>query len=118
MLEKTTDGFEIAEADFALRGPGHVLGTRQSGKAALRVADPQRDREILEDARRRAFHLVTTERFDAPEWAMVKSAVLDRFGEVMDLAKTGVREASGGRQPSVSCGPVAVMQTPAPPGTG
>ena len=88
-LERTTDGFEIAEADFALRGPGHVLGTKQSGRAALRVADPQRDREILEDARRRAFHLVTTGRFDDAEWAMTKAAVLDRFGEVMELAKTG-----------------------------
>ena len=89
VLERTTDGFEIAEADFQQRGPGHVLGTRQSGKSALRVADPQRDREILEDARARAFHLVETGLFDEPEWAMVKADVLDRFGEVMELAKTG-----------------------------
>ena len=89
VLERTTDGFEIAEADFQQRGPGHVLGTRQSGKSALRVADPQRDREILEEARARAFHLVETGLFDEPEWAMVKADVLDRFGEVMELAKTG-----------------------------
>ncbi len=89
VLERTTDGFEIAEADFAQRGPGHVLGTRQSGKSALRVADPQRDRDLLEQARRRAFHLVETGQFDQPEWAMVKAEVLDRFGEVLELAKTG-----------------------------
>ncbi|QDT14716.1 ATP-dependent DNA helicase RecG [Alienimonas californiensis] len=89
VLERTTDGFQIAEADFAQRGPGHVLGTRQSGKSALRVADPQRDRELLEMARRRAFHLVETGSFDLPEWAMVKAEVLDRFGEVLELAKTG-----------------------------
>ena len=89
VLERTTDGFDIAEADFAQRGPGHVLGTRQSGKSALRVADPQRDRDILETARRRAFHLVDTGMFDEPDWAMVKAEVLDRFGEVLELAKTG-----------------------------
>ena len=89
VLERTTDGFEIAEADFAQRGPGHVLGTRQSGKSALRVADPQRDRDLLEEARRRAFHLVETGQFDLPDWAMVKAEVLDRFGEVLELAKTG-----------------------------
>ncbi|MFH5803310.1 ATP-dependent DNA helicase RecG [Alienimonas sp. DA493] len=89
VLERTTDGFEIAEADFAQRGPGHVLGTRQSGKSALRVADPQRDRDLLETARRRAFHLVETAQFDEPDWAMVKAEVLDRFGEVLELAKTG-----------------------------
>ena len=89
VLERTTDGFEIAEADFQQRGPGHVLGTRQSGKSALRVADPSRDREILEDARAKAFHLVETGLLDDPEWAMVKAEVLDRFGEVMELAKTG-----------------------------
>ncbi|NNJ27115.1 ATP-dependent DNA helicase RecG [Alienimonas chondri] len=89
VLERTTDGFEIAEADFAQRGPGHVLGTRQSGKSALRVADPQRDRDLLEEARRKAFHLVDTGMFDQPEWAMVKAEVLDRFGEVLELAKTG-----------------------------
>ena len=66
-----------------------MLGTRQSGKSALRVADPQRDRALLEVARQRAFHLVDTEQFDAPDWAMVKAEVLDRFGEVLDLAKTG-----------------------------
>ena len=89
VLERTTDGFEIAEADFSQRGPGHVLGTRQSGKSALRVADPQRDRDILEEARARAFHLVETGLFDDPDWAMVKAEVLDRFGEVLELAKTG-----------------------------
>ena len=89
VLERTTDGFEIAEADFQQRGPGHVLGTRQSGKSALRVADPARDRDILDEARARAFHLVETGQFDDPDWAMVKAEVLDRFGEVLELAKTG-----------------------------
>ena len=43
ILEKTTDGFEIAERDVEARGPGDLLGTRQSGLPAMRVADPLRD---------------------------------------------------------------------------
>ena len=89
VLEQTGDGFRIAEADFELRGPGDVLGLRQSGQTALRRADLRRDAELLDEARRLAFHLVETGRFDAPEWAMVKADVLDRFGETMELPKTG-----------------------------
>lgn len=46
----TTDGFEIAEADLALRGPGDLAGTRQAGGAALKVADLVEDRQWLERA--------------------------------------------------------------------
>ena len=47
----TGDGFELAERDLELRGPGEVLGTRQSGLPALRVANLLRDRDIMETAR-------------------------------------------------------------------
>jgi ATP-dependent DNA helicase RecG len=47
----TDDGFAIAEADLALRGPGELTGTRQAGFAGLAVADPARDRQWLERAR-------------------------------------------------------------------
>jgi len=50
-LVDTSDGFEIAEMDLKLRGPGEFLGTRQSGLPALRVANILRDQEILEQAR-------------------------------------------------------------------
>jgi ATP-dependent DNA helicase RecG len=52
ILEKTTDGFEIAERDLQDRGPGDLLGTRQSGLPAMRVADPLRDLARLGEARR------------------------------------------------------------------
>ena len=48
---RTQDGFEIAEVDMELRGPGDVMGTQQSGMPDLRVADLLRDREILAAAR-------------------------------------------------------------------
>jgi ATP-dependent DNA helicase RecG len=52
VLEKTTDGFAIAEKDLETRGPGDLLGTRQSGLPAMRVADPLRDLARLGEARR------------------------------------------------------------------
>jgi ATP-dependent DNA helicase RecG len=53
-LVQTTDGFEIAERDLALRGPGDFFGTRQSGLPTLRVGDLLRDHQLMEDARREA----------------------------------------------------------------
>jgi ATP-dependent DNA helicase RecG len=50
----TDDGFEIAEADLALRGPGDLVGARQSGMPVLRVADPVADLDLIEEARRQA----------------------------------------------------------------
>ena len=88
-MVKTANGFEIAEADFALRGPGDVLGTRQHGQLPLRVADLRRDHKALLRARKTAFELVESGRFDQPEFAPLKIQVLDRFRELMDLKQTG-----------------------------
>jgi len=46
-MRETTDGFVIAERDLELRGPGEVLGTRQTGVAEFRIADLSRDRRLL-----------------------------------------------------------------------
>ena len=62
-MESTSDGFRIAEVDFELRGPGDVLGTRQSGSLPLRVADLVRDKALLEEARVAAFNLVESGEF-------------------------------------------------------
>jgi ATP-dependent DNA helicase RecG len=53
----TSNGFEIAERDLKLRGPGEFFGTRQHGDAAFSLAQPLRDHELLEFARREAFAL-------------------------------------------------------------
>jgi ATP-dependent DNA helicase RecG len=53
----TSNGFEIAERDLKLRGPGEFFGTRQHGDAAFSLAQPLRDHELLEFARREAFEL-------------------------------------------------------------
>jgi ATP-dependent DNA helicase RecG len=47
VIRATSDGFEIARRDLALRGPGELLGTRQTGLAQLRVADLMRDAHLL-----------------------------------------------------------------------
>lgn len=89
VLEATTDGFQIAEADFELRGPGDVLGTRQHGDLPLRVANIVRDRDLLLEARETAFRLVESGDFDEPEFAPLKLQVLERFGRLMDLPQSG-----------------------------
>jgi len=48
---RTQDGFEIAEVDLELRGPGDLMGTKQSGVLDLKIADLIKDRALLEDAR-------------------------------------------------------------------
>jgi ATP-dependent DNA helicase RecG len=51
IMERTSDGFEIAEADLKIRGPGEFLGTDQSGRPALRFGDLIEDRALVEQAR-------------------------------------------------------------------
>ena len=48
-MRDTTDGFKIAEIDLEIRGPGEVLGTRQTGLMQMRIADLQRDGYLLDD---------------------------------------------------------------------
>jgi ATP-dependent DNA helicase RecG len=57
-MVRTTNGFEIAETDLKLRGPGEFFGTRQHGQLGFHIANPLRDFELLELARRDALSLV------------------------------------------------------------
>ncbi|ABB34980.1 ATP-dependent DNA helicase RecG [Synechococcus sp. CC9605] len=61
VLVRSTDGFEIAEMDLRLRGPGQVLGTRQSGLPDLALASLADDGAVLEDARTAAQELLKTD---------------------------------------------------------
>lgn len=58
-MVRTTDGFQIAETDMELRGPGEVTGTKQSGLIRFKIADIMNDRPILEAARQMASDLLT-----------------------------------------------------------
>ena len=68
-MVRTGDGFEIAEKDLELRGPGEFFGTRQAGMPSLRVANLIRDRKLLELAKREARGLLedSTEEISAEE---------------------------------------------------
>jgi len=58
VMTKTNDGFVIAESDLKIRGPGELMGIKQSGIPDLLLADLVRDANILEIAREASFELV------------------------------------------------------------
>ena len=58
-MVRSSDGFEIAEVDLKLRGPGDIMGTQQSGILNLKIADVIKDKDILQHARYCAKHLWT-----------------------------------------------------------
>ncbi len=51
VLEKTIDGFKVAEADWEMRGPGDLLGTAQSGLPALKLGNLIKDADLMRQAR-------------------------------------------------------------------
>lgn len=80
VLEQTTDGFKISEKDLELRGPGEILGTRQSGEQVFRVANIVRDRDLLELARREADTLATQPHTNAVKRLIEHVRTQPRFG--------------------------------------
>ncbi len=85
---RTTDGFQLAEIDFQLRGPGEIFGTRQHGLPPLLVADLVRDSAVLEEARADAQRLVQADPgLASPQWALLRRQVVARYGKVLDLAE-------------------------------
>ena len=89
-MEKTTDGFKIAEEDLALRGPGEFFGIRQSGLPDFRVAHIIRDTPILIEARKEAFRLIQEDpEMVHPSHAGVKDILIKRWKGKMELASIG-----------------------------
>ena len=81
IMAKTNNGFIIAEKDLELRGPGEILGTKQSGLPEFRIGNLVRDQSILEKARAAAEYYLT-ERASSPQTKRMKQylADTDRFG--------------------------------------
>ena len=89
-MERTQDGFEIARVDLSIRGPGELLGTRQSGQQLLEIADLYRDEAILEEAREDAFALVEADPTLArPEHRAAAEALTERWADRLSLAQVG-----------------------------
>ena len=87
---KTSDGFELAELDFQLRGPGELFGTRQHGLPPFRIADLTRDEALLNEARHDAKTLTQSDpTLSAPEKVLLRRMVLTRYGKVLDLGDVG-----------------------------
>ncbi|EPJ48587.1 MAG: ATP-dependent DNA helicase RecG [Osedax symbiont Rs2] len=61
IMRDTNDGFLIAEKDLEIRGPGEVLGTRQTGEMQFRIADLQRDADLLEQVQQLALQVNTNQ---------------------------------------------------------
>ena len=86
----TTNGFELAEIDFALRGPGELLGTRQHGMAPFRIADILRDKDVVMQARQDAWELVREDPgLSRPEHRRLRQMVVRRYGKSFSLADVG-----------------------------
>jgi len=78
LLEETSDGFKIAEADLRMRGPGDILGTAQSGLPPLKLGDPLADHELMRLARNAAFLLLERDpQLTATENARYRSMLAD-----------------------------------------
>ncbi len=81
-LVASTDGFEIAERDLELRGPGDFFGTRQSGLPSLRVGDLMRDRRLMDLARVEAERWMAEESATSPLTSYLTANWAGRFGLV------------------------------------
>jgi ATP-dependent DNA helicase RecG len=87
---RTTDGFALAEEDMRLRGVGEFFGTRQHGMGELHFGNLVRDGDLLGLARKDAFALVAADPgLRRPEHALLRAAVLERYGRTLDLAAIG-----------------------------
>jgi ATP-dependent DNA helicase RecG len=88
-MTETTDGFRIADADLAIRGPGDFLGTRQSGHLPeLRIADLLRDTRLVAVAREQARRAIEAD--PGLEAApATRRAMRQRWGARLDLSEVG-----------------------------
>lgn len=89
-LERTSDGFELAEEDLRLRREGDILGYRQSGDAVLRFVDLARDADLVEAAHEDvAARMAGDPRLERPENRPVRAEVIRRYGDVFKVVSGG-----------------------------
>lgn len=87
VMVSTTDGFKIAEKDLEIRGPGDMVGTRQSGRMEFHVADLVRDGRTLEEAREIAIKILEQDpKLEHPDHEMLITRVKERRREIALIA--------------------------------
>lgn len=90
VMEKTNDGFVVAEEDLAIRGPGEFLGTRQSGLPDFRVADIVRDAPIVSAAKNEAVRLIGADpSLQREDHVLLYEILMKKWRDRLSLAKTG-----------------------------
>jgi ATP-dependent DNA helicase RecG len=90
VMQDSTDGFFVAEQDLQIRGPGELLGTKQSGLPELRVGNILHHTTCLEQARRAAFELLKEDpSLTQPEHQALTAAAQVRWGGRLELAAIG-----------------------------
>jgi ATP-dependent DNA helicase RecG len=81
VLERTSDGFEVAEADWELRGPGDLLGTAQSGLPALKIGNLKTDAHLMRRARAAAVSILERDsRLELPENQRFRRLIVEQQG--------------------------------------
>ena len=81
VLEKTSNGFEVAEADWELRGPGDLLGTAQSGLPALKIGNLKTDAHLMRRARTAAMSIFQADpRLESPENQRFRRLIVEKRG--------------------------------------
>ena len=81
LLERTNDGFEVAEADWELRGPGDLLGTAQSGLPVLKIGNLKKDAGLMRRARAAAMSILETDpHLELPENQRFRRLVVEQQG--------------------------------------
>ena len=89
-MVETTDGFEIAEMDLALRGPGEFFGTRQHGLPAFKLADLSQEMTLLQQAKDDAVALLAQDpKLLAPHHQQLRLALREHIGDDVALAQVG-----------------------------
>ena len=89
-MVRTQDGFELAELDLSMRGPGEIFGTRQAGLPEFRIANLVRDKVLLELAKREAEYFVNhPESYDEGERARVRARLKEAWQRRYGLVEAG-----------------------------
>jgi ATP-dependent DNA helicase RecG len=88
-LVRTTDGFQLAELDLELRGPGEFFGTRQAGMPSFRVASLTRDRDLLEAASREAAALLDDSQISPDQIVRAQLHMRARWQKSYGLVEVG-----------------------------